>query len=134
MTNYTNEILLHTQEIIKLEKSIYLLRANFDKNKNLFLSDEINKKVLNYEVSQLEEEIYLHQFCIHSLENNTNIKEVKEHIFTSAIKKNMRKLAKKEKFQVMKEEVVEKAIEAFDYDSFIIVPEGEKSLQCSFAF
>lgn len=92
---YENEIKSHQSKVKQLEDKVIQLKNNFTSNKNQLLSENINNKILNLEISQMENEIQLHYFCIDSILNNKHLDLVIDHKFNNARKKKLNKLLKK---------------------------------------
>lgn len=92
---YENEIESHKSKISQLDSKIKQLKKNSEVNKNQLLSESINNRILNLEITQIENEITLHHFCIECLIYDKYVDLVLDHKFHNARKKKITKLMKK---------------------------------------
>lgn len=97
---YEEEINEHLDKIREIKSQIDKLIANSEKTANAFLSADINKKILDYEVMQLDNEVTLHYFCIDCIKHYRYLDLTLDSKFTNAKKKKLSKLATKNKFSL----------------------------------
>lgn len=84
----------HEDKIIKIKEQIEKVKQNHLQNKNTYLPDNINEKIFNLELGELNLELNIHLFCISCLKKREYLPLITDSDLTNARKKKIIKLAK----------------------------------------